>query len=48
MSIRVENITYTYGGGTPYEKTALENVDLTIEKENLWASSATQAAGNPR
>lgn len=32
MSIRVENITYTYGGGTPYEKTALENVDLTIEK----------------
>lgn len=32
MSIRVENITYTYGGGTPYEKTALEDVDLTIEK----------------
>lgn len=32
MSIRVENITYTYGGGTPYEKTAIEQVDLTIKK----------------
>lgn len=32
MSIRVENITYTYGSGTPYEKTALQDVDLTIEK----------------
>ncbi len=32
MSIRVENITYVYGGGTPYEKTALSGVDLTIEK----------------
>lgn len=32
MSIRVENITYTYGSGTPYEKTALKDVDLTIEK----------------
>lgn len=32
MSIRVENITYTYGSGTPYEKTALQDVDLTIDK----------------
>ncbi len=32
MAIRVENITYVYGGGTPYEKTALDGVDLTIEK----------------
>lgn len=30
MAIRVENITYTYGRGTPYEKTALAGVDLTI------------------
>lgn len=30
MAIRVENITYTYGRGTPYEKTALSGVDLTI------------------
>ena len=32
MSIRVENISFVYGAGTPYEKKALENVDLTIEK----------------
>lgn len=32
MSIRVENITYVYGSGTPYEKTALSDVSLTIEK----------------
>lgn len=32
MAIRVENITYTYGRGTPYEKTALSGVDLTIEQ----------------
>ena len=32
MSIRVENISYIYGKGTPFEKTALDNVDLTIEK----------------
>lgn len=32
MSIRVENVTYIYGGGTPYEKTALEGIDLSIEK----------------
>lgn len=32
MAIRVEDITYVYGSGTPYEKTALEHVDLTIEK----------------
>ncbi len=32
MSIRVENISYVYGKGTPYEKKALAGVDLTIEK----------------
>lgn len=32
MAIRVEKISYVYGSGTPYEKTALEDVDLTIEK----------------
>lgn len=32
MSIRVENISYVYGKGTPYEKTAIAGVDLTIEK----------------
>lgn len=32
MSIRVENISFVYGKGTPYEKTALSDVDLTIDK----------------
>ena len=30
MPIVLDNVTYTYGGGTPYEKTALRNVSLTI------------------
>lgn len=28
--IRVENVSYTYGAGTPYEKKALKNVSLTF------------------
>ncbi len=32
MSIRVENVSFVYGAGTPYEKRALSDVDLTIEK----------------
>ena len=32
MSICVENVSYIYGKGTPFEKAALSNVNLTIEK----------------
>ncbi|MDU2064998.1 MAG: energy-coupling factor transporter ATPase [Sporomusaceae bacterium] len=32
MSINLTNITYTYMAGTPFEQTALKNVNLTIEK----------------
>ena len=32
MSICVENVSYIYGKGTPFEKAALSNVSLTIEK----------------
>lgn len=32
MSIEVSNLTYTYMPGTPYEKTALTQVDLCIEE----------------
>jgi len=31
MAIVLDNITYTYGVGTPFEKTALRGVSLTIE-----------------
>ena len=30
--IKTENLTYTYGPGTPYAKTAVNNVNLSIEK----------------
>ena len=32
MSICVENVSYIYGKGTPFEKAALSGVNLTIEK----------------
>lgn len=32
MSICVESVSYIYGKGTPFEKAALSNVSLTIEK----------------
>ena len=30
--IELKNINYTYGSGTPFEKIALENVSLSIER----------------
>ncbi|TCK93445.1 energy-coupling factor transport system ATP-binding protein [Natranaerovirga hydrolytica] len=30
MSIKIENLNYYYGKGTPYEKHALKNINLTI------------------
>lgn len=30
--IKTENLTYTYGGGTVFEKTAVDNVNLEIER----------------
>lgn len=36
MSIlKTENLTYVYGKGTPFEKTAVDNVSLTIEKGGI-------------
>lgn len=36
MSIlQTENLTYIYGKGTPFEKTAVDNVSLTIEKGGI-------------
>ncbi|AAK81041.1 energy-coupling factor transport system ATP-binding protein [Clostridium acetobutylicum] len=31
MPIKIENLTYTYMPGTPFEKKALDNVNITIE-----------------
>lgn len=33
--IKTENLTYTYSAGTPFEKTAVENVSLEIEEGEL-------------
>lgn len=33
--IRTENLTYTYSQGTPFEKTAVKNVDIEIEEGEL-------------
>ena len=30
--IETKNLTYTYGEGTPFCKTAVENVNISIEK----------------
>lgn len=32
MSIRLENVSYTYGLGTPYEKQAIRNINLEIRE----------------
>jgi energy-coupling factor transport system ATP-binding protein len=32
MSIKIDNVSYTYMKKTPYERTALNEVSLTIEK----------------
>ncbi len=32
MSIVVKNLSYTYNPGTPFEKQALKNLSLTVEK----------------
>ena len=32
MSIQLEHVTYTYGQGTPFEKTALHDINLTIHE----------------
>ena len=31
MSIRLENVSHTYGKGTPFEQTALEPLSLEIK-----------------
>jgi energy-coupling factor transport system ATP-binding protein len=33
--IKTENLTYTYGIGTPFEKTAVDNINLSIEEGEL-------------
>ena len=45
MSIRVEDISYIYGKGSPFEKTALSHVDLTINKGEFIGYKIAQRFG---
>ncbi|MDN5341222.1 MAG: energy-coupling factor transport system ATP-binding protein [Oceanotoga sp.] len=36
MSIKVKNLTYTYSKNTPFEKIALNNINLEIKSGELW------------
>lgn len=35
--LETENLTYTYGAGTPFQTTALDNVSVGIEAGELLA-----------
>lgn len=45
MSILVENLTYIYMQGTPFEKTALKNVNLKIESGEVLAIVGKTGSG---
>ena len=36
MSIKLENVSYTYGLNTPFEKEALFEINLEIKKGEMW------------
>lgn len=48
MSIKLSNVTYTYGIGTPFEKTALYDTMSKSIKGNLSASSVIPARASRR
>lgn len=35
--LRLENVTYTYGAGTPFEKTAVKDINLTVKSGEFLA-----------
>lgn len=35
--LELKNLSYVYGTGTPFEKTAVNNLSLSIEKASLSA-----------
>ncbi len=45
MSIRLEDVTYTYMRGTPFEKTALQHVSLSIEEGSFVAIAGHTGSG---
>jgi len=45
MSIEVKNLTYTYMKGTPFERTALKDISLTIEENSFTAIAGHTGSG---
>ena len=45
--IETKHLTHTYSAGTPFERSALLDVDFSTYKGSTWASSATPARENP-
>lgn len=45
MSIKIKNVTYTYMKKTPYEKNALQDVNLEIEKGSFVAVAGHTGSG---
>ena len=45
MSIEVKDITYTYMKNTPFERTALRHVSLTLEEGSFMALAGHSGSG---
>lgn len=45
MSIELRNVSYTYMKGTPFERRALQNINITIEKGSFTAIAGHTGSG---
>ena len=45
MSIEIKNVGYTYMKGTPFERRALQNINITIEKGSFTAIAGHTGSG---
>ncbi len=45
LSLKLENISYTYQPGTPFEKTALQNISLTLEPGMFFGLAGCSGSG---
>ena len=46
--IKVENLTHTYGIGTPFERSAVQGMSLSVYRGELLGLIATPAAASRR
>ena len=43
--LELKNLSYVYGTGTPFEKTAVNNLSLSIEKGDVYRYYGTHGLG---